>query len=251
MSRSSSSSLNAMGQSRSSFGMSSYSINKTGPMNRMMKTNLKEELISKKITEIFREKETKMIRTIEQTIIDDKLKIYKSKRSEFEEELHDLEKERAKIIKRKKNKKERVKALKLNSRQMLCYLVRALNETVIHYKVQYFENDFYRLKRLLDMQKIEKTTFHKNKTIQELLNNLFHSPFKDDRRFMIKYLAIETRDRIEFSKHLIDALFFDRVFKLMLNSSDEQNTLQAYDIMCNLIMNTEYRARIRDKGYLN
>ena len=57
--------------------MSSYSINKSGPMNRMLKTNLKEELISKKITEIFREKETRMIRTIEQTIMDDKLKVYK------------------------------------------------------------------------------------------------------------------------------------------------------------------------------
>ena len=75
------------------------------------------------------------------------------------------------------------------------------------------------------------------KTVQELLNNLFHSPFKEDRRFMIKYLAIETRDRLSESKHLIDSLFFDKIFKLMLTSSDEQNTLQAYDIICNLMMN--------------
>ena len=97
--------------------MSSYSINKSGPMNRIAKNNLKEELISKKITEIFRDKEQRMIRTIEATISEDKLKIYKMKRSEFEEELSELEKEKVKIIKRKKNKKEKMKALRINSRQ--------------------------------------------------------------------------------------------------------------------------------------
>ena len=38
---------------------------------------------------------------------------------------------------------------------------------------------------------------------------------------MIKYLAIEARDSLDESRHLIDALFFDRVFKLMLNAVDE------------------------------
>ncbi len=85
-------------------------------MNRMAKTNLKEELISKKITEIFREKDQRMIRTIEQTIIDDKLRIYKAKRSEYEEELAELEKERVRVIRRKKTKKERITALRHTSR---------------------------------------------------------------------------------------------------------------------------------------
>ena len=60
-----------------------------------------------------------------------------------------------------------MKALRLNARQMLCYLVRALNETVAHYKILYFENDFYRQKRLLDMANIEKTIEKKNKSVQE------------------------------------------------------------------------------------
>ena len=55
MSRSSSSSANRSGSK--AFGMSSYSINKSGPLNRIAKNNLKEELISKKITEIFKDKE--------------------------------------------------------------------------------------------------------------------------------------------------------------------------------------------------
>jgi len=58
-----------------------------------------------------------MIRTIEATIVEDRLKIYKLKRSEFEEELNELEAERKRIIKRKKNKKERMKLLKQNTRQ--------------------------------------------------------------------------------------------------------------------------------------
>ena len=66
MSRSSSSSISmSRGGGSKAFGMSSYSINKSGPMNRMAKNNMKEELISKKITEIFRDKEQRMIRTIE------------------------------------------------------------------------------------------------------------------------------------------------------------------------------------------
>ena len=89
--------------------------------------------------------------------MDDRLRIYKMKRSDFEEELSEIEKERSRIIKRKKNKKERIKALRHNSRQQLYYLVKALNETVQHFKTGYFENDFYRLQRLLNMGRIEKT----------------------------------------------------------------------------------------------
>lgn len=106
-----------------------------------------------------------MIRTIETTIVDDKLKVYKSKRAFYEDELGDLEKERVKIIKRKKNKKEKMKALRINFRQQMCFVVRALNETVLYYKFLYYENDFYRLKRLLDMSNIEKTAALKQKSV--------------------------------------------------------------------------------------
>ena len=51
-------------------------------------------MISKKITEIFKEKEMKMMRIIEQTIYEDRLRIYKQKRAEYEEELSEIDKER-------------------------------------------------------------------------------------------------------------------------------------------------------------
>lgn len=71
---------------------------------------------------------------------------------------------------------------------MMLYIVRAVQNTVMHYKNIYFENDNYRLKRLLDMQSIEKTETAKQKVCNEMLNNFSHSPFKEDRRFTIKYL---------------------------------------------------------------
>ena len=200
-----------------SYGMSNYSIGSKNPMGRMMKSNIKEELIAKKIIEDQQAKEVKMIRQIEQTIYDDKLRVYRMKRAEYEDELNELEKERQKNIKRKKNKKERIKALRQNSRQQLCFLVKALNDTVCHYKYLYFENDFYRMKRLLDMQNIEKSELDKRRIAMETLNNFFHSPFKDDKRFMIRYLAMEARDRLSENKYFIDHLFFDKIFKLMVH----------------------------------
>lgn len=83
---------------------------------RKSRASLKEEMIAKKITEIFKEKEQRMIRTIEATIVEDKLRIYKQKRAEFDEEINELDQDRKRIIKRKKNKKERLKLLKANTR---------------------------------------------------------------------------------------------------------------------------------------
>ena len=110
-------------------------------------------MIYKKITEIFKEKEIKMMRVIEATIYEDKLKIYKLKRAEYDEELTEIEKERQKIIRnRKKNKKERSKALKANTRASMLFLMKALQATVLHYKELYYENDYYRYKKLFELQ---------------------------------------------------------------------------------------------------
>lgn len=67
---------------------SQYSVNQ---QMRKSRASLKEEMIAKKITEIFKEKEQRMIRTIEVTIVEDRLRIYKQKRAEFEDELNELD----------------------------------------------------------------------------------------------------------------------------------------------------------------
>ena len=171
-------------------------------------------MIQKKIKEIFKDKENRMYRTIEQTIYDDRLKIYKLKKSEYEEELSELEADKKKLLKRKKNKKEKMKLLKKNAKETLYYITKALQATVLHYKELYLENDYYRYKKILDCG--EEKASGKNKAQLELLNQFFASPFKDDRRFTICYLAQMTRDRIDKSKPLIDSLFFDKIFNLLL-----------------------------------
>lgn len=50
------------------------------------------------------------------------------------------------------------------------------------------------------------------------LLNFFSSPFKDDRRFTIYHLAQITRDRLESSNKLVQNLFFDRIFKMLLTT---------------------------------
>ena len=197
------------------FGQSSYSTSQTGVGGLKKKqASLREEMIQRKINEIFKEKEAKMMRVIEQTIYEDKLKIYRMKRANYEEELLELENERKRIIKRKKNKKEKNKALKANTRQQMRYIVQVLQDTAVHYRGLYYENDFYRHKRLLDVAAVAgDSEAARQKMIHEVLNNFFSSPFKDDRRFTIKHLAQMTRDRLPESKQVIENLFFDRIFK--------------------------------------
>ena len=195
-----------------------------------------------------------MIRTIEATIVEDRLRIYKQKRAEFEEELAELEADRKRIVKRKKNKKERMKLLKANTRSQLVYIAKALNSTVIYYKQFYYENDYYRFKKLLDVQNAADgeqpmDDKAKQKAQLEQLNNFFNSPFKEDRRFTIYHLAQMTRDRLESSNKLVNALFFDKIFKMLLTTQDEKNKLKAFEILCNLIQSPTHRKRLAKEGY--
>jgi len=63
-----------MRSSGPSRGGSVYSL---GTSIRKNRNTLREEMIAKKITEIFKEKDQKMIRTIDQTITEDRLRVYK------------------------------------------------------------------------------------------------------------------------------------------------------------------------------
>ena len=59
-----------------------------------------------------------------------------------------------------------------------------------------------------------------------------------------------TRDRVEKSKEMINLLFFDKIFKLILTSSDETNVLLSLDIVCNLMLSDEFRKRLASQGYI-
>ena len=85
------------------------------------------------------------------------------------------------------------------------------------------------------MSRIEKTKEDATRSKKDFLNNLYHSPFKEDRRWMIRYLAVETRDRLEENRSLVDQIFFKNIFEMMLGKSSSDNALLAFDIVCNLI----------------
>jgi hypothetical protein len=73
----------------------------------------------------------------------------------------------------------------------------------------YYENDYYRFKKLLDVQQAPEgeppmDDKAKQKAQLEQLNLFFASPFKDDKRFVIYHMAQITRDRLESSSKLVN-----------------------------------------------
>ena len=99
--------------------------------------------------------------------------------------------------------------------------MKSLQATVLYYKDLYYENDYYRYKKLFELGSEAKTE-SKRQTLQlNQLNEFFNSPFKDDRRFTVKYMSQITRDRLNESKDYIESLFFDKIFNLMLKTTDE------------------------------
>ena len=92
-----------------------------------------------------------MIKEIWETILEDKLAIYLQERDNLEENFIELDLERKKIAKKKKNKKERNKEYRINTRQVAYNICKALNKTVLYYKSIYYENDYYRHKKLFDV----------------------------------------------------------------------------------------------------
>lgn len=93
-----------------------------------------------------------MIRTIEQAMYENNHAIYSAYRMDFQDKLLELEKEREKLNKRKKNKKERTKLLHENNQMRLYYMASAVNNTIRYYKKLYFSEDFYRQKRMMDIE---------------------------------------------------------------------------------------------------
>ena len=82
--------------------------------------------------------------------------MYKKNRKEFDSKMQDLEKEKSKIQRRRKNKKEKMKALKANTIERLKIVCAAIRLTFQFYKTNYFESDHYRHIKLLEIQTNER-----------------------------------------------------------------------------------------------
>jgi len=126
-------------------------------------------MITQKIQQIFHDRETEMVAEIWDTIVEDKFKVYKVMREEYSEAFIEIHMDRKKIDKKKKSKKEKARAFKNNTRSLLYTICKALNNTVVHYKALYYENDYYRLKKLMDVREESKdlTDKKRDKALQD------------------------------------------------------------------------------------
>jgi hypothetical protein len=61
------------------------------------------------------------------------------------------------------------------------------------------------------------------------------SPFKEDKKFAVEYLAKLTRDRINECEDAVNSLFYDKIFNLLINTKDEWNRHISFSILSNMI----------------
>ena len=99
-------------------GTLSISSRQGGQSKAVSRQIQREEVISRKIQDLFKNRELTMTACIKQTIFEDR-SVYKKNRKEFDSKMQDLEKEKSKIQRRRKNKKEKMKALKANTIERL------------------------------------------------------------------------------------------------------------------------------------
>ena len=65
--------------------------------------------------------------------------------------MQELEKEKLKITRRRKNKKEKIRAHKANTIERLKIVCAAIRHTYKYYKDNFFETDHYRLMKLIEI----------------------------------------------------------------------------------------------------
>ena len=113
----------------------------------------KEMAISKKIDEVFRQREFTKQQTIRQTILNDNGKVYAQFREKYKDNLVELEKGRVKILKSKKTRFKIERRLKNNTRAQIKFICSGIKETWFEFEKQYFESDHFRIKLLMDTAK--------------------------------------------------------------------------------------------------
>ena len=136
---------------RKTVAESTYSLSsqKTKKTNNSMSREL---AITKKIKDVFKQRIYNQDSSICETIYNDNLRIYHFYRKQYDIPLTELEKERTRILRLKKSRKQICKRLKNNTREKLLVLCMVLKKTYQHYQNRYYESDHFRLKKLYDIK---------------------------------------------------------------------------------------------------
>lgn len=68
------------------------------------------------------------------------------------------------------------------------------------------------------------------------LEDYFKSPFSNDKRFVLEYLSQVTREKLHEHEDVIDKLFYDGIYNVIINPNEEPwNVHLAFDILGNMI----------------
>jgi len=60
-----------------------------------------------------------------------------------------------------------------------------------------------------------------------------------------------TRDKIHESEDCINALFYDSIFNVIINSKDPVNRARAFDVLCNMVQSDTQRKKLAEDGYFS
>jgi len=55
-----------------------------------------------------------------------------------------------------------------------------------------------------------------------------------------------TRDKIHESEDCINALFYDSIFNVIINSNDPVNRARAFDVLCNMVQSDTQRKKLAE-----
>ena len=91
--------------------------------------------------------------------------------------------------------------------------------------------------------------FYQSKLFIAQLKKFFDSPFKDDKRFAVHYMAQLTRDKINESEKAVNVLFYDSIYDVLMDSKDEVNRHKAFEIMCNMVQSDTQRKKLAEHKY--
>jgi hypothetical protein len=91
--------------------------------------------------------------------------------------------------------------------------------------------------------------YNANKKFIQQLKKFFDSPFKNDKTYAILYMSQLTRDKLNESEEAINALFYDSIFNVIINSKDPVNRSRAFDVLCNMVQSDTQRKKLAEGGY--
>jgi hypothetical protein len=105
--------------------------------------------------------------------------------------------------------------------------------------------------KILEGQDLHSFDYSQKKFINKL-NIFFESSFKEDKRFVLLFLARLTRDRLKDLDDVLNSVFYDKVFKVIIEEKKKENDFDmhnAFQIMSNMIYSETHRKKLANGQY--